>query len=498
MAKLKNNSTPKYRGSLQFRTWLYFVSMTVTMLAILWLVEVLFYATYYRTMKVREFSRVTESIAQSYRGTPDPTFDALVENAVLQNQLTLAMFTLKHDTPSTATNRDINLILYKGQMSWNKDEQGTTPTPATFTLDKDFFSTVKPDGTMYSYTVDNANGNRYYSTNIFCTTRQYGHNIVYFYTSSIIPRIDISTNVFSTQLIVISVVCIIVSVLLSLAFSRSITKPLTQFVQTAKRMGNGKKVVFKKCGYAEFDELGDTLTSASAEIERTDKLRKDFLANVSHDLRTPLTMVKAYAEMIRDISYKNDAKRTEHIKIIIDEVERLTLLVNDLLDLSKLQSGTRQPELKIIDLSLIAKRIVKRFDILTNNGYNFNVICDNDAFVLCDERMVEQIFYNLIGNAISYTGEDKKVTVSVKIDDATVTARISDTGKGIAPSEKDKVWDRYYRINQTKRNVVGSGIGLSIVKSIFTALNAEYGIASVVNNGSTFWFSFPLEKPAQD
>ena len=115
---------------------------------------------------------------------------------------------------------------------------------------------------------------------------------------------------------------------------------------------------------------------------------------------------------------------------------------------------------------------------------------------MCDERMVEQICYNLISNAVSYTGEDKLVTVRVLRQGDKVRAEITDTGRGIAPSERDKVWDRYYRSSQGKRAVVGSGIGLSIVKNLLILHKAEYGIDSIVNNGSTFWFRLPYASDA--
>ena len=216
------------------------------------------------------------------------------------------------------------------------------------------------------------------------------------------------------------------------------------------------------------------------------------MANVSHDLRTPLTIVKAYTERIRDISYRDEQKRNEHCKVIIDEVDRLTNLVNDILELSKLQSGTLELNKSKVDLSYIATTVLERFAILKEKGYNLILECDDNAFVECDSSMIEQVMYNLIGNAVSYTGEDKVVKISVKKEDGKVVVKVTDTGKGIAPSEKEKVWDRYYRASQTKRAVHGSGIGLSIVKSLLIAHSAEYGIDSVINNGSTFWFSLPI------
>ena len=193
-----------------------------------------------------------------------------------------------------------------------------------------------------------------------------------------------------------------------------------------------------------------------------------------------------------DESATVEQEKQEYVGIIENNNALLLQLIGDILDLSKIQSGTREPEKKRVDLSSLAGTVLERFQILTEqSGYKFDLSADADCFVTADERMVEQIVYNLIGNAVSYTGEDKKVGVRVKRLENAVRVEISDSGKGIAPSERDKVWDRYYRSSQAKRAIVGSGIGLSICKNLLVLHGAEYGIDSVVNNGSTFWFVMP-------
>jgi signal transduction histidine kinase len=290
-----------------------------------------------------------------------------------------------------------------------------------------------------------------------------------------------------------TIACVVVAVLFSYAFAKNITRPITEYAQIARRMGKGEKVTFHEVGMAEYDELAKTLNNASSELEKTEKMRRDFLANVSHDLRTPLTMVKAYAEMIRDISGSNEKKRTEHCGVIIDEVDRLTLLVNDILELSKIQSGTRRPDFKKVNISITLGDVVDRFSIYReNDGYQFDTQIDPECEVRCDERMIEQILYNLIGNAVNYTGEDKKVKIRMVKNEQSVRVEISDSGKGIAPAEKDKIWERYYRASQAKRAVVGSGLGLSIVKNLLIVNKAKFGVDSVVNHGTTFWFELPL------
>ena len=484
----------KKRGSLMFRTWIYFMALTLFMLAFMWGGELLLFKTMYRRMKTNEIKSVTLSIADKYGQESDADFFARVDEAVKTNQLAFAMFTLGDKMPAVAQNDDIKVVYYRDFVGHQGTEE--SESKVDFVPDNQFYEKFKGKGDIYSY--HSPVGVNKEPSLIVSTSREVNGETVYFYVSSMDAPVNITTMLLADQLITVTCICLIVSVLLSFALSRNITKPLTQFARTARLMGKGQKVEFVSSGYEEFDELAKTLTTASEEIEKTEKLRRDFMANVSHDLRTPLTIVKAYTERIRDISYRDEEKRNEHCKVIIDEVDRLTALVNDILDLSKIQAGTKEMEKSDCDLSAIAKRVMERFEIYREQGFIFTVDTDEGCVCEVDERMIEQVFYNLIGNAVSYTGEDKTVSVKVKKEDGKVKVAVSDTGKGIAPSEKDKVWDRYYRASQSHRAVVGSGIGLSIVKNILIAHSAEYGIDSVVNNGSTFWFSLTLKEESKE
>lgn len=492
---MKERSDYKYHGSLMYRTWLYFVGITIVLLAVLWTTEVIFFKAYYQRMKEHEIEKASARVVDRFTGVLDGGFWDSVENAVYVNNMMFVMFALDEGVPfSSVTKSNVHTLLYCDPINAQPDEDGTDSIgeqAMNFMPEAEYFRlAAEKDGEAFSYRVRRDRHDSY--TLVVGSSKPIAAGTVYFYTATAIAPMDITTALLANQLVLVTCVCIIVSVLLSYAFSKSITRPITEFAATAKQLGKGKKVVFESSGYAEFDELAKALNHSTEELEKTEKLRRDFLANVSHDLRTPLTMVKAYAEMIRDISGKDEVKRAEHCRVIIDEVDRLTLLVNDLLDLSKLQAGTREPQMSAVDLSALTRGVLERFSILSEqNGYKFELELDEDCTVSCDERMVEQIFYNLIGNAVSYTGEDKRVIVRVKRKDGKVRAEISDTGRGIAPSERDKVWDRYYRSSQSKRAVVGSGIGLSIVKSLLIVHNAEYGIDSVINNGTTFWFELP-------
>ena len=159
----------------------------------------------------------------------------------------------------------------------------------------------------------------------------------------------------------------------------------------------------------ELNELSNTLENTCNELAKTDELRKELLANVSHDLKTPLTMIKAYAEMIRDITYKNKEKRNENLNTIIDEVDRLTYLVNDILDFSKMQSEVITLNYTEFDLNLIINNVINKFKSLNKyNNYNFIYTGKNKIIVEADKKRIEQVIYNLLSNAINYSKSQRR------------------------------------------------------------------------------------------
>lgn len=204
-------------------------------------------------------------------------------------------------------------------------------------------------------------------------------------------------------------------------------------------------------------------------------------------------MVKMYAELIRDVSGLQPEKRREHTQVIIDEVDRLSALLTDLLDLSRMQSGTLELHLSAFDLAEKTQVILSRFDVLTQKkGYSFSLECTGDLRVRADEPKIEQVIYNLLGNAVNYTGKDKKIAVRLREGDGGVRFEVKDTGAGIPPDELPSIWERYYRAGREQgREAAGTGLGLAIVKGILEQHRARYGAESAPGQGSTFWFELP-------
>ncbi len=297
--------------------------------------------------------------------------------------------------------------------------------------------------------------------------------------------------ILKQQVLYITLIVIVIACLISYFLSIKITKPITSITKKAKELGAGNyNIHFDSSDILEINELSDTLNHVGEDLSKIDELRRDLLANVSHDLKTPLTMIKAYAEMVRDISYKDKEKREKDLNVIIDETERLNILVNDILDLSKMQANCEILNIEEFDLSEVIRDIIKRYDILrTTEDYEFIVDIPEKALVKGDKQKIMQVVYNLVNNAINYTGEDKKVYITVTDNKKEYLVEIKDTGKGIKKEEINYIWNKYYKSDKKhQRNVVSTGIGLSIVKEILAKHKFDYGVKSRVGVGTTFYF----------
>ncbi len=310
---------------------------------------------------------------------------------------------------------------------------------------------------------------------------------------SVITPIDATVHTLRIQLVYISIIMVVLSLMIAFIISKRVSKSIIKINTTAKEFGKGNfEVEFDGKDYKEIAELSETLNYAAKELSKTDLLQKELLANVSHDLRTPLTMITAYSEVMRDLPGENTP---ENVQVIIDEANRLTNLVNDLLDISKIQAGVARLETKEYDITESIKAIIERHSkLLEPYGYTIDFEYHENIIVEADEFKIYQVIYNLIANAVNYAGEDKYIKVTQLNQNDSVRIEVKDNGQGIEKEKLDSVWERYYKIDKNhKRAIVGTGLGLSIVKNILVMHNAKYGVISEVGKGSTFWFELKKE-----
>lgn len=318
----------------------------------------------------------------------------------------------------------------------------------------------------------------------------------YVYLFTMLSNVNKNYKIIKNQLIYITIMVILLAIIISLFLAKVISEPIVEITNKSKELAQGNyDVNFEKNGIKEIDELADTLGYLENEVKKTDEYRRDLMANVSHDLKTPLTMIKAYAEMVRDITYKDKEKREKNLNVIIEETDRLNILVNDILELSKLQENITTLNIESFDLVAEINSVLKRYDILKENeGYEIIAKLPTKAPVKADKNRISQVIYNLINNALNYTGDDKKVTIKVSLDKKEYLVEIIDSGKGIEPEKIEHIWDKYYKNEKNhKRNVMGTGLGLSIVKNILEQHKFKYGVNSVINKGTTFYFKIPKD-----
>lgn len=464
--------------SIRFKIWRSFFLFTVAILVFLFISQVVLMPAIYQFIKTQECVSTALEIKNAW---DSPELNTVIDDNARNKQLGILIhlptssigglpFTYSRDTTGSSVSIDRRV---SDEMV--EELRNSKTGMVFFPVD---------DDTKESFLL---------ATYVGTSEEPVGYIFIYAFLEPTGTTTQILANIFLMSSLVIILVGLVVSVIIS----SSISKPIINISKSAYKLITGEfDMTFSPHDYSEIVVLTDNLNKASAEISKTEKLRKDLLANISHDLRTPLTMIKAYAEMIRDLSGNNPEKREKHLGVIIDEADRLSLLVNDILNLSKLQSGAIQLDLRKIDFSSQLKEIVSRFVMLDET--KIELICDEEIYINADSKQIGQAVYNLIINAINYSGVD---TVTVKLYDIgndNVRFEVSDKGVGISAEQLPYIWDRYYKVNRSenyKRAVKGTGLGLSIVKGVFECHGFRYGVESTEGAGTTFWFECKRERP---
>lgn len=463
----------KKKSNLRTKIWMYLIIFSASILLFLWLFQIIFLKTYYKEFRLNKLENSVKKVLNSFH---DSDYEDLLDDISLEDEICI-------EVVNNNMTKYLSVIYNKGCMGaetsiensyYKKDFINSNLSKKVYTLINPRF---KNKTIIYGIKLDDSN---------------------YAFVSASLEPIDTTITVLKNQFIYVTMLVIILSLIVSYFVSRKISSGVIKINKEAKKLSKGNFDVKFDTNQPilELSELAETLEYTKDELSKTENLRRELLANVSHDLKTPLTMIKAYAEMVRDVTYKDDTKRTKDLNIIIEETDRLNVLVNDILELSKIQSGTQKLTIEQFDLEKFVKNIIKRYDIMSENKkYKFKVSINKNIIVSADRKRIEQVMYNLINNAINYTGDDKKIIISALELENTVRIEVKDTGKGIDKEELENIWDKYYKIDKThSREQVGSGVGLSIVKNILINHNCNYGVESIKGNGTIFYFELPKVK----
>ena len=458
------------KNSLHIKIWQYFLLFSLLILGFLWAFQVLFLNQFYRISKTKDIAAVASTIEQ-YKSNHN--LSTIIDKAAMTKSVCVEIVNEKASTLYTSmyfgkgcvSSKEESLEYKKNFIQSNKSRQTYELINPMFD-NRTLVQAVKLDSQTYA-----------------------------FINTSMDP-IDGTVDILQTQLIYVTVIVLVLSFIIAYFISHHISKPIVQMNTAAKGLAEGKfQVSFKSDeDIQELNELANTLNYARDELAKTDELRQDLMANVSHDLKTPLTMIKAYAEISIDLHAKNKQKQKEDMDIIISEVDRLAILVNDILELSSMQSNINELNKVDFDLIHLTNEILHRYKVLQeteNYIFEFNH-SDQELIINADKKKIEQVIYNLINNAINYTGNDNRVIINIIQEDNDILVEIKDTGKGIKKEEIPYIWDKYYKNKKKhKRNLVGTGLGLSIVKNALQLHHFDFWVTSEKNKGTCFGFRIP-------
>ncbi len=319
----------------------------------------------------------------------------------------------------------------------------------------------------------------------------------YIFLNTPLEPIDSTITIITNQFVYVTLFVFILANILAFYIARRLSRPIVQMKKSAMSLAKGNyNVHFEVSEFEEITELANTLNHTSQALKKMDELRRDLIANVSHDIKTPLTMIKAYAEMIRDLTGENKSKREENLEVILDEVDHLDALVQDMTQLSQLQSNVLSMNLSDFDLVALTHHILKLMDgLVVSNLIQIDFLTPESVFVKGDKVKIQQVIFNYISNAIKFIGDDRKLILQILLEDEFVRFEVTDHGVGIQEEDLNHIWDRYYKIDKHhSRNEGGTGLGLSIAGAILKGHGVDYGVNSKLSEGSTFWFTLPYGK----
>jgi signal transduction histidine kinase len=288
-----------------------------------------------------------------------------------------------------------------------------------------------------------------------------------------------------------SLLLLLVAGIIAYFISRQLTRPIRKLTKAASEIEKGE--LGTRVTTHSKDEIGAlclSFNNMADTLEKTGNLRTEIVENMSHEMRTPLSIIKGYADLIGEVDNQDLETTKSQLAIISKEADRMDFLLGDILDFAQMQSGMLEIKNESFDIASCISDIIHSYQsILKESNMGIAFRKNEVGNVIGDQRRIEQVLHNLIKNAINYSPDSGNVTVTLDDDNEFVKVGVQNDGATIPKEEIDLIWDRYYRTKGIKkRNIMGSGLGLSIVKSILEAHHARFGVDSQESAGTTFWF----------
>jgi len=329
---------------------------------------------------------------------------------------------------------------------------------------------------------------------------------------SIKESVEISNRFFA----LVGVWVVLISSIVMWFITKRFTKPILQLAALSEQMSNlDFNVKYVRHDNDEIGVLGNSMNRLSERLEKTiselkaannelqkdieqktqiDEMRKEFLANVSHELKTPIALIQGYAEGLHE-SINDDAEsRDFYCEVIMDEADKMSNMVKRMLDLNQIEFGQNQLQIERFDIVMLINSVLNASDIkIKQKEVTVNFDAKEPVYVWADEYQIEEVVTNYVSNALNHIDYDKIITVTIEKNDNIVKVLVHNTGKNIPEEDIDKVWIKFYKVDKARtREYGGNGIGLSIVKAVMEAHNRKCGVFNTPD-GVTFWFELDCQ-----
>ena len=325
-----------------------------------------------------------------------------------------------------------------------------------------------------------------------------------------------SASISNRFLLYIGSVLIVVSILLIWYFSKRITDPIRELARLSDRMADlDFDAKYTSGGSNEIGELGENFNRMSEKLESTiselkkannslqkdieqkdklEKMRNEFLGNVSHELKTPIALIQGYAEGLKEGVNEDAESREFYCDVIMDEASKMNQMVKNLLTLNQLEFGDEDIVFERFNLTALVKGVLQSMEIMADQaGAKIMLHTEEDIYAWADEFKVEQVVRNYVSNACHHVSGDMVIEVKMVQKDGKVRVSVFNTGNPIPEADAPHIWDKFYKVDKAHtREYGGNGIGLSIVKAIMKSFNQEYGVKNY-DNGVEFWFELDVQ-----
>jgi len=315
------------------------------------------------------------------------------------------------------------------------------------------------------------------------------------------PRLQV-LNIFADQfflpILEAGVISLLVSLILAFLLSRWVADPLQQVVVVARKYPSDDFNLVSPHGPQEVQDLTRAFNSMVQRVHSSQRSQRDFVANVSHELKTPLTSIQGFAQAILDDTANTPEARQQAAQIIYDESGRMHRMALDLLDLARLEAGTADMKMGVVNVDILLRSIVDKFTPQAQKAnVNIQVEIPSDLpSLIGDGDRLAQVFTNLVDNALKFTPANGQVTLSAKKNGDEMELSVTDTGIGVESEALPHLFDRFYQTDPSRAGGEkhGAGLGLSIVKEIVEAHSGKIGVRSQAGQGTIFTIHLPLEQ----